>query len=146
AMLFNMLRNLPLGGLTVRLAMVSIVVFLVTSADSASIVMSTMTQRVKPELTAKVTITWGVLLGATAASLLWAGGENALNGLQSIMVVSALPFAFIIIGMMISWTKELRMDTYLLRRKYASAAIAQGVRFGFDEHGGSVVFGVAAVH
>lgn len=145
AMLFNMLKNLPLGGLTVILAMISIVVFFVTSADSASIVMSSMTQRGKPEPSAKVTITWGILLGATAASLLWAGGENALNGLQSIMVVSALPFAFIIIGMMISWTKELRMDPYLLRRQYASAAIAQGVRLGIAEHGDDFVFGVSEV-
>src|SRR5699024_341094 len=101
AMLFNLLAQLPIASVTMILAMFSIVVFFVTSADSASIVMSSMTQRGNPEPSFKVTIVWGLLLGATAAALLLAGGENALGGLQSIMVVSALPFSFIVIGIMI---------------------------------------------
>ena len=63
------------------LALVSITIFFVTSADSASIVMGSMSQRGKPEPSMWVTITWGVLLGATAATLLVAGGETALGGL-----------------------------------------------------------------
>lgn len=145
AMLFNMLRELPFGSITVVLAMLSIVVFFVTSADSASIVMSSMTQRGKPEPSFKVTIVWGVLLGATAAALLLAGGENALGGLQSLMVVSALPFAFVVIGMMYSWGKDLSTDPYLLRRQYAKAAIAQGIRLGIAEHGDDFVFSTGEV-
>lgn len=145
AMLFDMLRNLPFGQITMMLAMLSIIIFFVTSADSASIVMSSMTQRGKPEPSPRITITWGVLLGATAASLLLAGGENALSGLQSIMVVSALPFSFVLIGMMLSWAKELRFDPYLLRRHYAQAAIAQGVRLGIAVHGDDFVFGTSKV-
>ncbi len=145
AMLFDMLHNLPLGTVTTVLAMVSILVFFVTSADSASIVMSSMSQRGEPEPSPRVTITWGLLLGATAASLLLAGGENALSGLQSIMVVSALPFAVILIGMMVSWTKELHTDPYLLRRHYAQSAIAQGVRLGIAKHGDNFVFGASEV-
>lgn len=145
AMLFDMLRNLPFGTVTTILAMVSILVFFVTSADSASIVMSSMSQRGEPEPSPRVTITWGLLLGATAASLLLAGGENALSGLQSIMVVSALPFAVILIGMMASWAKELHTDPYLLRRHYAQSAIAQGVRLGIAKHGDNFVFGASEV-
>lgn len=145
AMLFAVLGNLPFGIVTMVLAMISILVFFVTSADSASIVMSSMTQRGRPEPSTRVTIVWGLLLGATAASLLLAGGQNALGGLQSIMVVSALPFAFIVIGMMISWAKELHSDPYLIRRKYAEAAIAQGVRLGIARHGDDFVFGSSEV-
>ena len=145
AMLFDMLRNLPLGLITSVLAMLSIVVFFVTSADSASIVMSSMTQRGQPEPSARITVVWGVLLGATAASLLVAGGENALSGLQSIMVVSALPFSLVLIAMMLAWSSELRIDPYLLRREYARAAIAQGVRLGIAEHGDDFVFGTSKV-
>ncbi len=145
AMLFDMLRNLPFGLVTSVLAMVSILVFFVTSADSASIVMSSMSQRGEPEPSPRVTITWGLLLGATAASLLLAGGENALSGLQSIMVVSALPFAVILIGMMIAWARELSTDPYLLRRHYAQSAIAQGVRLGIAKHGDNFVFGASEV-
>ncbi|GEK79623.1 BCCT family transporter [Agrococcus baldri] len=145
AMLFEVLGNLPLGVITSVLALISITIFFVTSADSASIVMGSMSQRGKPEPSMWVTITWGVLLGATAATLLVAGGETALGGLQSLMVVTALPFAFVVIGIMFAWAKELRTDPYMLRRKYAKAAIAQGVRLGIEEHGDDFVFGSSEV-
>lgn len=86
-----------------------------------------------------------MLLGAAALALLLAGGQTALSGLQSIMVVSALPFAIIVIGIMFAWAKELGTDPYILRRKYARAAIAQGVRRGIAEHGDDFVFGATEV-
>jgi choline/carnitine/betaine transport len=144
-MLFSLLGNLPFAAVTPILAMISIIVFFVTSADSASIVMGSMSQRGKPEPTAWVTITWGLLLGLTAVSLLLAGGEDALSGLQSIMVVSALPFSIVVIGIMIAWAKDLRNDPYMLRRRYAQAAIAQGVRLGIADYGDDFVFGSSKV-
>lgn len=140
AILFAVLSNLPFGIILSVLAMVSIILFFVTSADSAAIVMGSMSQRGRPEPSTWVTITWGVLLGAAAMALLLAGGETALSGLQSIMVVSALPFALVVIGIMISWAKELHSDPYMLRQRYARAAIAQGVRRGIAEHGDDFVF------
>lgn len=145
AMLFAVLGNLPLGLITSIAAMISIVIFFVTSADSASIVMGSMSQRGKPEPSMWVTITWGLLLGATAATLLVVGGETALSGLQSLMVVTALPFSFVVIGIMVAWAKDLRTDPYNLRRKYAKAAIAEGVRRGIEEHGDDFVFDVSEV-
>lgn len=145
SLLFSMLQNLPLAWITTIVAMLAILVFFVTSADSAAIVMSSMTQKGKPEPSARVTITWGVLLGLTSISLLVAGGTDALSGLQSIMVVSSLPFSFIIMLMMMSWAKELRTDPYMLRMRYAQAAIAQGVRLGIADHGDDFVFGSSAV-
>ena len=145
AMLFDMLGNLPLGTVTSALAMFSILIFFVTSADSASIVMGSMTQRGKPDPSRGVTITWGVMLGGTAISLLLAGGADALGGLQSIMVVSALPFAFIVMGIMVAWARDLATDPYMLRRKYARLAIAEGVRLGIADHGDDFVFGSSQV-
>ncbi|GAA1731881.1 BCCT family transporter [Brachybacterium phenoliresistens] len=140
AILFAVFSNLPFGIIFSVLAMVSIILFFVTSADSAAIVMGSMSQRGRPEPSTWVTITWGVLLGAAALALLLAGGETALSGLQSIMVVSALPFALVVIGIMVSWAKELNSDPYMLRQRYARAAIAQGVRRGIAEHGDDFVF------
>lgn len=145
AILFAVFGALPFGVVLSVLAMISIILFFVTSADSAAIVMGSMSQRGKPEPSTWVTITWGVLLGAAALALLLAGGQTALSGLQSIMVVSALPFAIIVIGIMISWAKELRTDPYILRYRYARAAIAQGVRRGIVEHGDDFVFEAAEV-
>ncbi|MGX1694755.1 BCCT family transporter [Microbacterium keratanolyticum] len=140
AMLFTMLGNLPFGVITSIVALVAIVIFFVTSADSASIVMASMSQRGRPEPATWVTIVWGVMLGLIAVSLLLAGGQDALSGLQSLMVVSALPFAFVLIGMMFAWVQDLRTDPYVLRQKFARAAIAQGVRRGIEEHGDDFVF------
>ncbi|MEZ5089008.1 MAG: hypothetical protein R2719_04350 [Micropruina sp.] len=67
-----------------------------------------------------------------------------MSGLQSIMVVSALPFAIIVVGIMVAWAQELRTDPYMLRH-YARAAIAQGVRRGIVEHGDDFVFGATEV-
>ena len=146
--LFGLLRNLPFGVVTTFIAMISIIIFFVTSADSASIVMGSMSQRGKPNPTPWVTILWGVLLGLVAASLLLAGtddGADPLSGLQSIMVVSALPFAFVVMGIMVAWAKDLKTDPFMLREKYARAAIAQGVRLGIADHGDDFVFGSSEV-
>lgn len=145
AILFAVLGQLPFGAVLSVLAMISIILFFVTSADSAAIVMGSMSQRGKPEPSGWVTITWGVLLGAAALALLLAGGATALSGLQSIMVVTALPFAVIVVGIMVAWARELATDPYILRRRFARAAIAQGVRRGIEEHGDDFVFGATEV-
>jgi hypothetical protein len=151
--LFSALQShLVIGGVEIPIAvvlnvvaMISIVLFFVTSADSASIVMGSIAQRGRPEPATWVTVMWGILLAATALVLLLAGGTNALSGLQSIMVVTALPFAIIMIGILFSWASELKNDPYMLRRKFARAAIAQGVRRGIEEHGDDFVFDAAQV-
>lgn len=143
--LFQLLDNLPLGLATSIIAMIAVVIFFVTAADSASVVMASMSQRGRPVPSRWVTITWGLLLGLIAISLLLAGGEDALSGLQALMVVSALPFAFIVIGIMVSWTKDLQTDPFIIRQRYAREAIAQGVRRGIDEYGDDFVFGADEV-
>lgn len=145
AVLFELLNQLPFGRITTIVAMLAVLVFFVTAADSASIVMASMSQMGRPEPSKWVTIVWGLLLSSIAIALLLAGGRDTLSGLQSLMVVSALPFAFIVIGIMIAWAKDLRTDPYIIRRKYARAAIAQGVRRGIDEFGDDFVFGASAV-
>ncbi len=141
--LFAVLENLPLSIVTTIIVLISITVFFVTSADSASLVMGSMSQQGKPNPSRWATILWGTLLGLVAASLLIAGGHDALTGLQSIMVVSSLPFAFVMIGIMVAWWKELKRDPAMLRRQYATAAIQEGVREGIRAHGDDFVFGTS---
>ena len=145
SVLFDMLGALPFGTVTSVLAMLAVLIFFVTAADSASIVMASMSQGGQPEPSKWVTIVWGLLLSLIAVALLLAGGRDTLSGLQSLMVVSALPFAFVVIGIMIAWIRDLRTDPYIIRRAYARAAIAQGVRRGIDEHGDDFVFGTSSV-
>ena len=145
AVLFEMLHLLPLGTVTSVIAMVAVIVFFVTAADSASIVMASMSQNGRPEPSRWVTIVWGLLLSLIAVALLLAGGRDTLSGLQALMVVSALPFALIVIGIMFSWARDLRTDPYIIRHKYAAAAIAQGVRQGIEDFGDDFVFGTSEV-
>lgn len=143
-MLFTVLGELPFGAVTSVLAMISIVIFFVTSADSASIVMASLSEQGNPEPRRWTTVAWGVALAAIAAVLLVGGGQMALTGLQSLMIVSALPFALVVILVMVAWAKDLARDPLTLRRRYAREALDQGVRAGIEEHGDDFVLGVVA--
>ena len=142
--LFDVLHQLPLPLVTSVVAMIAVVIFFVTSADSASLVMGQMSQRGKPVPSRWVTITWGIALAAIATTLLLAGGRDALTALQALVTVSALPFAIIIIGIMVAWWRDLSTDPLILRRRFARVAIAEGVRKGIEEHGDDFVFEAAA--
>jgi choline/carnitine/betaine transport len=141
-MLFTLLRELPAGTFTSIVAMVSIVIFFVTSADSGSIVMASLSQRGNPNPSPWVTVVWGVALAAIAGVLLVGGGSVALNGLQSLVIITALPFAVVVILVMVAWGKDLARDPQTLRRRYAREAIVQGVRTGIEKHGDDFVVGV----
>ncbi|WP_297008055.1 BCCT family transporter [uncultured Corynebacterium sp.] len=143
--MFDIMGNLPLTGLTSIVVIIAVVIFFVTAADSATVVMGSMSQSGRPEPSKPVTIIWGAALGLIAIFLLLAGGQDALSGLQSIMVACSLPFALIIIGMMVSWWKDLANDPETIRRRYARSALYKGIAKGIDEHGDDFVVGVDAV-
>ena len=141
-MLFALLNQLPAGTFTSIVAMVSIIIFFVTSADSGSMVMASLSQRGNPNPSTWVTIVWGIALAAIAGVLLVGGGSVALNGLQSLVIITALPFAVVVMLVMVAWAKDLARDPLTLRRRYAREAIVQGVRTGIEEHGDDFVVGV----
>ena len=143
--MFDMLGNLPLTGLTSFLVLVAILIFFTTAADSATNVMGSMSQSGRSNPSTPVTIMWGLALGLVSMFLLLAGGQFALSGLQSVMVTCALPFGLIILGIMVSWANDLRNDPYMIRRRYAREAIYKGVHRGIDEHGDDFVFGATHV-
>ena len=107
--------------------------------------MGSMSQSGRSNPSTPVTIMWGLALGLVSMFLLLAGGQFALSGLQSVMVTCALPFGLIILGIMISWARDLRNDPYMIRRRYAREAIYKGVHRGIDEHGDDFVFGATHV-
>ena len=68
--LFDTLREFPLSGITVALAVFLVAIFFVTGADAASIVMGMLSQNGKEEPFRWLVIFWGVATGAVAAVLL----------------------------------------------------------------------------
>lgn len=143
--MFDLVGNPPFGVITSALVLIAILIFFVTAADSATLVMSSMSQSGRPVPARPVTITWGVALGHIAMFLLLAGGRNSLSGLQAIMVSCSLPFVIVLIGMMVSWAVDLRNDPVMIRRSYAKEAIDRGAHRGIDKHGDDFVFGTAEV-
>ncbi|MFF4612205.1 BCCT family transporter [Streptomyces albidoflavus] len=107
ATLFSMLDALPIGQVTSWFAMVLIMMYFITSADSASLVMGSLTSRGALHPRAWLNVTWGVLMAAVAAALLIAGG---LDSLQSATILVALPFVVVMLGLCWATVRELRED------------------------------------
>ena len=137
SVLFGVLADLPLSGVTTVVLGLLVAIFFVTGADSASLVMGTLSQRGNPEPTRWVTIVWGSLVGIIAGVLLVAGGQegSGLTALQNVTIIAALPFAVIMAFMMIAFMKDLRRDPLILRDVYAERAVRHSVRTGLEEYG-----------
>jgi glycine betaine transporter len=84
----------------------------VTSADSATYILASMTTHgsLVPPLFAK--LVWGFLMAAIAGVLLYAGG---LEALQTASLISALPFTVILLMLMLSLIKLLKKETIPIR-------------------------------
>ncbi|MFP7366502.1 glycine betaine transporter BetP [Corynebacterium callunae] len=108
--LFDLLHALPGGQVAGIVAMILLSTFFVTSADSASTVMGTMSQRGSLDANKWVTASWGLATAAIGLTLLLSGGDNALSNLQNVTIVAATPFLFVIIGLMFALVKDLSND------------------------------------
>lgn len=107
ASLFGMLDALPGGAVTSWVAMILVMTYFVTSADSASLVMGSLTSRGALHPRTWLVVTWGILMAAVAAVLLVAGG---LDSLQTATILVALPFVVVMLTLCWSLLKELRAD------------------------------------
>ncbi|MEJ6066144.1 MULTISPECIES: BCCT family transporter [Psychrobacter] len=98
------------------MVVVLLLTYLVTSADSALLVVNMLNSAGKDKIEngSKHIIVWGIALTAIIAALLLAGGLNAIT---SAMIVAAIPFSLIIILMAISLLKALILDGMRSREK-----------------------------
>ncbi|MCG7339541.1 BCCT family transporter [Staphylococcus sp. ACRSN] len=115
--LFGVFNHLPLGMILSIIALVLIASFFITSADSATFVLGMQTTYGSLEPSNVVKVTWGVAQSLIAFVLLFAGGGNgaeALNAIQSAAIISALPFSFVVIMMMISFYKDANKERKFL--------------------------------
>lgn len=143
--MFDLLGNLPFAPVLQVVTLVAILIFFITAADSATVVMGSMSQSGRPVPTKSVSVIWGLALGLVALFLLLAGGENALSGLQAVMVTCSVPFVIILLAAIGCWIIDLRNDPLMIRTRYANQAIAKGVHRGIEHYGDDFVFEAAAV-
>ena len=135
AVLFAMFQNLPLGQITPFILLFVLAVFFITSADSASVVMGTMSSKGNPTPNKLLVVFWGLCMMGIAIVMLLTGGEDVLSGLQNLTILSALPFSVVLLVMMVAFVKDLRSDPMFIRRTYAQTAVANAVIRGLEEHG-----------
>ena len=115
--LFNLLHQLPGGQLMGVVALLLLATFFVTSADSASTVMGSMSQNGLSEANRTVTAGWGIMAALVGLTLLLVGGDDALNSLQSVTIVAATPFLLVVFLLMFSIWKDLSGDRMYLDAK-----------------------------
>ena len=92
--LFEVLEHLPFSTIASILATILVITFFVTSADSGALVIDMITSGSAPNPPVWQRIFWAVCAGFVAAVLLLAGG---LQALQTAALVSALPFAVVML-------------------------------------------------
>ena len=103
--LFGIFNEMPMGTILSFIAIILVGSFFITSADSATFVLGMQTSFGRLNPSGFVKIVWGVMLSAIAYVLLLSGGSTGLDALQSAAIISALPFSFVVILMMISFSK-----------------------------------------
>jgi choline/carnitine/betaine transport len=142
--LFGLLHSMPLGGALSVLAMVLVAIFFVSGADAASMVTGTLTQRGSIEPSRWVVIFWGLVMGAIAAIMLaiGAGQDEALTGIQDITIISAAPFAIVMVALCIALARDLHNDPLMRRDRRAVAAVEQAVDHGTKTYGDEFVVSV----
>ncbi|WP_146587820.1 BCCT family transporter [Puniceibacterium confluentis] len=95
--LFKMLDGLPLAGITSFIGIILVIVFFVTSSDSGSLVIDTITAGGKVDAPVPQRVFWCIFEGAVAIVLLLSAG--GLKSLQSMVISTGLPFTIVLLVM-----------------------------------------------
>ncbi|MFO7550241.1 MAG: BCCT family transporter [Haliea sp.] len=105
--LFRFFEYLPLSTLLSGVALLMVVVFFVTSADSGAMVLNMLSANGRDDTPPIQRLYWVGVIGATSIVLLLAGG---LAALQTAAIVTALPFSLALMGAIWGLGRALRRD------------------------------------
>ncbi|WP_083931730.1 BCCT family transporter [Nocardiopsis salina] len=111
---YQLMNVLPLAPIVATLAslflIVVVTIFFITSADSGSLVVDMLTNGGTTKPVRAQRAFWAVSMGAVTLILLVLGGEDALTALQAASVSTGLPFAvvlvFMLLGLFMALSKE----------------------------------------
>lgn len=119
--LFKVFSNYQFGNILSLIAMILLCTFFISSADSATYVLGMFTSNGDLNPSNKKKITWGIIQALLALALLMSGG---LETLQTVSIVSAFPFAIIMVVSIVSITKalkaEFRDESKVLKKDFVS--------------------------
>ena len=116
--LFHMLENLPMAKVTSFIGIILVLVFFVTSSDSGSLVIDSITAGGKLDAPVPQRIFWASMEGLIAGALLFGGGADALGALQAAAITVGLPFTLVLLAMCVALYMGLRHEKkYVLNSK-----------------------------
>ncbi|MBU2896230.1 BCCT family transporter [Vibrio hepatarius] len=110
--MFQMFDVLPFGSVLSVIAVILVLVFFITSSDSGSLVIDSITSGGKVDAPVVQRVFWAFMEGAIAVALLWIGGTEAVQGLQAGAISTALPFTFVLLLMCVSLLMGMRTEQY----------------------------------
>ncbi|MGF1683089.1 BCCT family transporter [Photobacterium minamisatsumaniensis] len=113
--LFHVFDAIPYGNLLSVLSIVLVLIFFITSSDSASLVVDSITSGGKIDAPVPQRIFWAVVQGAIAATMLWLGGTESLQALQAGVVTTGLPFTAVILVICVGLIKGLNSERALYK-------------------------------
>ena len=101
---FSTLQHYPLGFILSIVTLVVIMIFFVTSADSATYVLGMLSAKGSINPTGFIKVSWGVILALFAMIMIYTGGTQSI---QNLLIIAALPFSIVIIVMIFSLFKAI---------------------------------------
>lgn len=105
--LFKFFEYVPFSSVLSLLAIVMVMIFFVTSADSGAMVLNMLSSYGRDDTPAPRRVLWMAIIGATAIALLLAGG---LYALQTAAIASAFPFSVALLAAIWGFLRALRID------------------------------------
>ncbi len=105
--LFAMLEGLPLTAITSTIGIILVIVFFVTSSDSGSLVIDTITAGGKVDAPVPQRVFWCTFEGLVAIALLIGGG---LGSLQAMVISTGLPFTVILLAICVAIVRGLMSE------------------------------------
>ncbi|MDP8079027.1 BCCT family transporter [Phocoenobacter skyensis] len=110
--MFQMFDVLNFSSILSVVGIILVLIFFVTSSDSGSLVIDSITAGGKMDAPVPQRIFWATIEGAVAAALMWVGGTEAIQALQAGAISTALPFTIILLLMCVSLVMGLRTERY----------------------------------
>ena len=110
--LFQMFDQLIWSKALSIIAVILLLVFFVTSADSGTLVVDSITAGGKLDAPVRQKVLWAIVGGQIAVALLWVGGANALQAMQAATISTALPFTLVLLCMCVSLILGLRTEKH----------------------------------
>ena len=125
--LFRVFEGMPIGGVLSILAMIVVIIFFVSSSDSGSYVMSMLSTGGNPNPPLATRLTFAALSGAIAAVMLGFGdSQEGMKALQTLSILTALPFSVVMVLMCWALWKQLAAE-HAIRRRLRGEEFARAI-------------------